>query len=242
MCDQAVDRSGLATATAPTLSARRAAGPRAHDSIDKTHDGSKNFAKVAYIEYPHTRRGDGGDCTMGDLSEAVDQRALDWAANLLPEAEVSLVLPRGGSVGSSEKPQVVLYLVSLVSRDLGPKRDAQTLRVGLRYLVTTWGMAAAVEHAILCKLAFAALEETHKVSSVPEVELDLTPPPNDFWIALGLAPRPCLFLTVALSRARVVQPVRRVEKPLVLHATQDLPSRSSRSVQDRAGGDPLATK
>ena len=138
------------------------------------------------------------------MIDTVDQRLKAWVGRVLADAPVWLGIPGQAPEGRC----VGLYLL-----ELGPSPPPRTarrppLRLSLCYLVTTGGDSPESAHQLLGELVFAALEEAG-------FEVDLSPLPSSFWMALGELPRPAFRLRVPIERERPRPVVPRVTQPLV---------------------------
>jgi hypothetical protein len=87
------------------------------------------------------------------------------------------------------------------------------LQVRLHYLVTAWGEKPEDAHRLLGTLMFAAME-----NPPTDLDVDLTPPSSEAWVALGVTPQPSFVMVVPFKQERPQPPVKYVRKPLVVQA------------------------
>lgn len=136
--------------------------------------------------------------------EAVDAMLSAWVKSVVDTESVTFGPPKAVSSGSA----VNVYLVGLgaaPSRDTHPEAPMQLL---LHYVLTAWAETAESEHAMLSKLAFAALQRT-------DFQVAFDSPPDSLWIAAGIPPRPCFMITLPVMKFREAVPVHLVQEPLI---------------------------
>jgi hypothetical protein len=142
------------------------------------------------------------------MIDQADRELQAWVQGLLPEVEVRL----GFSSDFKGKKGVSLYLLAL-AEPLPAWVSRQTAQsIALRYLVTTWAANEAEAHALLGKLAFAALEKR-------EYELNLAELPATLWSAFSIAPRPAFTLWVPCFMELPAPTISLVRGPLVVRGT-----------------------
>lgn len=140
------------------------------------------------------------------MIKQADRELQEWVQGLVPEVAVVLGLPDR----LAGKHGVSLYLLALADSLPAWAHQQSTRRIALRYLVTTWSEEEEEAHALLGKLAFAALEK-------PEYEFSLAELPMTLWTALGIIPRPAFTLWVPCSVEPPEHVTRLVRSPLVVH-------------------------
>ncbi len=146
------------------------------------------------------------------MIDQADQHLAQWVTGVLGTIAVTLDAPGKPQTG----PAVNLYLLEVVPHPPPRGTRRPPLQLALRYLVTTWAEKPEDAHALLGRLAFAAMEN-------PELEVELTPLPYPAWTALGLAPRPSFMLGLPLRQERPEPEVPIVRKPLVIHPVPGVP-------------------
>jgi len=138
--------------------------------------------------------------------DQVDRLLEEWAAKVVPGAEIELGPPGAPREGSS----VGIYLFDLLP--LEPASDSRRLplQMSLRYLVTTGAGSPEEAHRMLGELAFAAMEDSR-------FEVELTPLPAQAWNAFGVAPQPSFMLRSPLRLERPEPKVGIIRKPIDVH-------------------------
>ena len=137
----------------------------------------------------------------------IDRRLIEWIGNVVGDVTISLAAPRDQEEGSG----VSLYLLQLSSTPPASTSHVTPLQFTLHYLVTTWSDEPETAHQLLGDLTLAALDNA-------EMEVDLTPPVPEMWLALRMLPRPAFVLRVLVRQPRPDPDVRYVTQPLVLRA------------------------
>ena len=145
---------------------------------------------------------------------AADRLLLDWAAEICGPVEVSLAPP--GSPGSGDR--VSLYLYEMRGEPEGRGLEKASLRVALRYLVTTDAAEPAAAHRRLWDLVRSAAMRSERAASDWAVDLDALPPAT--WAALGVPPRPAFVLRVTVRQSAEQPKVPIVSEPPVIDLSQ----------------------
>lgn len=135
----------------------------------------------------------------------MNEQLKNWVTQLLGPTPISLVGP-GADPAS---PGVDLYLFELANSFAATGSRQHSLKLELRYLVTTWADSPDEAHRMLSALVFGAMNH-------PLFELDLTPLPAATWQAFGISPRPAFILRAPVTVERPEPPTRLVTQPLVL--------------------------
>ncbi|HYR63081.1 MAG TPA: carboxypeptidase regulatory-like domain-containing protein [Actinomycetota bacterium] len=134
-----------------------------------------------------------------------DDRLVQWATRVAPDATVSLDPPTDGAAGIG----VSLHLLDLADNPPSRGLTKPPLQISLRYLVSTWGPDVPAAHRLLGALVFAAMEDA-------EVEVELQPVAPALWAGLNVAPRPHFVLRVPLRLERPADAAPPVREPLVM--------------------------
>ncbi len=135
----------------------------------------------------------------------MDDHLKNWVTQILGPTQISL----SGPGSNPSLPGVDLYLFELANSFPAAGGRLQTLKLELRYLITTWASVPDEAHRMLSRLVFGAMN--HNL-----FELDLTPLPATTWQAFGVPPRPAFILRTPLSMERPELPTRLVTQPMVL--------------------------
>ena len=142
------------------------------------------------------------------MIDDVDHRLKDWVGTAVGTVDVSLAMPATKASGTG----VSLYLIDLTLKPLVRRNGRSALQIGLRYLVTTWAERPEEAHRLLGELVFAAMDAT-------DFEVEANGAPTDLWLALGTPPRPSFMLVVPLEKARRVDDVPLVRRPVMVEAS-----------------------
>lgn len=124
------------------------------------------------------------------MIEEVDRKLQEWVSSVVGDVEVRFDVPR-----DRPGPAVWIYLLDLQSALPEQRGERRPLQMSLRYLITTWADEEPRAHALLGKLALAALERN-------DAQVELRGPSPETWSALGVAPRPAFFMQLPLVVAR----------------------------------------
>jgi hypothetical protein len=149
------------------------------------------------------------ECTRGDEVEFHDVEELiaGWVNDSLGDTiELSYAAP----TVRTEEARVSAYLLDL--SELPPAQTRSTgplsLRLKLRYLMTTWAQSESEQNRMLSELMFSA--STH-----PNLSVDITPLPLALWTSFGITPRPGVIVEVVLHRSLPARDAKRVATPIV---------------------------
>jgi hypothetical protein len=122
-----------------------------------------------------------------------DQSVAEWVGSVLDGVEVTFAPP---SRQVADKATVSIYLHDLLPASATvDNRRTPSLKLQLRYLITTAAKDPLEAHRMLGELVFSAME--HKAFQV-----NLEPLPAAAWQALGVAPLPAFMLQTLLIRPR----------------------------------------
>lgn len=138
----------------------------------------------------------------------VNQRLTNWIKSVLPNTEVSYVLP----ASSPNKDTVNLYFINILPSRTPNTLPGSPLQITLQYILTVWNNDPLVEHDYITQLAFAALE-------TDSFETVFDPFPVSFWNSLNIPTRPHLSILTSLSKPRRQSVGKRVEHPMVLQSS-----------------------
>ena len=112
----------------------------------------------------------------------------------------------------TDKPQVIIFLREFTSVAPSHQYTNKHLELGVRYLVCADGVKSVSEsNQLLQSLIFSAME--HK-----EINVDLSPPPPEFWLSLGIKARPCFNVIAKEIKERTIEKVPAVTEPIVVNA------------------------
>jgi hypothetical protein len=136
------------------------------------------------------------------LDRTLDQLRT-WVQNAVDVDTVSLD-PPGPADGATV---VSCYFYAIGENP--PMRSARNapLQLACYVLVSCTAPTALESSRILSELIFATMQN-------PDYEIVLEPPPAEFWLALGVIPRPCYALRIPLRIERPSAAVPRVRQPL----------------------------
>lgn len=143
---------------------------------------------------------------LGAMIDLVDGELVSWAEEVTG-APVSLAPP----VDLKPDARVSLYLAELRRTAPGRTGGRNPLDLELGYLVTTSDEDPQAAHALLGRLLESA-------ALVDHYHVELVPPGWSCWTALGVAPRPCFLLRVALQHDLPTPDVD-LTKELALHVS-----------------------
>ncbi|MEO8482230.1 MAG: hypothetical protein ABI634_08480 [Acidobacteriota bacterium] len=130
----------------------------------------------------------------------ISERLVTWASDVAGEPIATLGPP---STGASTR-RIGLSLVDVIPHP-APDTEATRLKVSLRYLATVSAETPIEAHRLLGLLTFAAM-------SRPDLAVDLERPSMQFWLALGVAPQPCVSLRVTAWKACDIRPTHSGER------------------------------
>ena len=140
-----------------------------------------------------------------------DRELLAWIKQVLPEQEVILGSPHllEGKQGIS------LYLLALAAPSSVGTHRPSAMQIVLRYLITVWEIYDIQVHLLLERLITDVLTNpTHRF------EVDFTALPDTLWLALGVAPRPALVLTLQVLVEKPQAPFPVIRHPLDIQFMQ----------------------
>ena len=148
---------------------------------------------------------------------------------------------------AADPPGLNVYCVTLEEHDARSRRPHPELRLGARFLVTAWSADADAEQA--GSQAEALLGRLWRQLSLnpmardPEAtffaEMLQEPVPPELWLALGLPPRPALWLRAVAVEEKPVPPVKPVEYRVIRGLDSPGTTTLSGKVVD-ADGEPVA--
>jgi len=140
--------------------------------------------------------------------EEVDDRLIEWATAVAPDAGVVLSAP--GAIG--DQVEIALYMHSLSYELPSSTWDRPPHQLWARYLVTVAARDPRDEHRILGDLLVAALEEGDFV-----VESEPWAPAQ--WQAIGSPPRPCFGIAQLVRVPRPLDTAKPVLHELEVEGT-----------------------
>jgi len=159
-----------------------------------------------------------------------------WARSVVGDAaSVSLVDPSAfGATRAASSPTVEISLVEVRPRPGADMPGRPTLRLALRYLVTVRADDVRSGHAVLSKLAFAAMAREGQ-----DVERDVDW--LAFWRAMGAPPRPAFLLGAEVEEIRPTPPRAKVPARglRVVEFVLPAPGSTFRGLVVRHGGGPV---
>ena len=112
----------------------------------------------------------------------------------------------------TDKPQVTVFLREFLPTAPTHRHIAAPLEIGMRYVVSSASANSTTDaNELLQKLAFSAMEHEG-------LDIDLSPPPPEFWLSLGIKARPCFSLSTKQRKERKLEPVPLVTEPTEINA------------------------
>lgn len=115
----------------------------------------------------------------------ISERLVAWATTVAGEPIVTLGPPAAGTTARC----IGLSLVDVIPHPVAQAADVSRLEVSLRYLATVSAETPVEAHRLLGLLTFAAMSRS-------DLAMDLERPSMQFWMAVGMAPQPCLSIRV----------------------------------------------
>ena len=112
----------------------------------------------------------------------------------------------------TDKPQIIIFLREFTSAAPSHQYINRHLELGVHYLICADGKQSPSEsNALLQSLIFAAME--HR-----EINVDLSPPPPEFWLSLGIKARPCFNVIAKEIKERTIEKIPVVTEPVIVNA------------------------
>ena len=140
--------------------------------------------------------------------ESFSQFLENWVAGVVGK-KVTLT---NDFVPVTDKPQIIIFLREFTSAPPSHQYTNKHLELGVRYLICADGKQSLPEgNALLQSLIFAAME--HKALNV-----DLSPPPSEFWLSLGIKARPCFNIIAKEIKERTIEKIPVVTEPVIVNA------------------------
>lgn len=127
----------------------------------------------------------------------ISERLVTWATAVAGAPIATL----GHPTAETGTPRISLSLVEVIPHPPALAAPVHRLEATLRYLATVSAETPAEAHRLLGLLAFAAM-------SRPDFAVDADRPSTQFWLALGVAPRPCISFRVTARKEFVSDRVR----------------------------------
>ena len=144
------------------------------------------------------------------MIEQLDLQVQDWIRESLADTDVVLQSPSDFSrTAQGDRPVVGLYLLDISRRPQPRSSRRSPLQLSVRYLATANGADPLDEHRLLGELCFAIVQN-------PQLDLQEEPPPWEFWLAMGAAPRPCLVIRALVRRELPEAALPMVTQPIEL--------------------------
>ncbi len=119
----------------------------------------------------------------------ISERLVTWAAAVAGAPIATLGHP-ASEIGT---PRISLSLIDVIPHLPFAAAPVHRFEASLRYLATVAAETPAEVHRLLGLLAFAAM-------SRPDFAVDADRPSMQFWLALGVAPRPCISFRVTARK------------------------------------------
>lgn len=140
---------------------------------------------------------------LGDTSREL----LEFVASLGSGVPAFLVSPASGSASKGEYISIYLLEITLPSNPV--TRALKGLSISMRYLVTTFAEGEEEAHDLLEEILKA-------VWLNKDYQLEMAPPPENLWLALGIPPRPCVIIEADREISFAEDEVQVVTKDLIL--------------------------
>lgn len=146
------------------------------------------------------------------MLDSVDQRLTDWVKQTVGSSvQTFYTLPPA----DAEEEGIGLYLLSFAPMSTPRTAERPPVQFMLRYLITSWSKDAPRAHALIGQIIVAAFDAAQQPETAG-YQADLSPLSADWWLALGIAPRPAFILNVPYSVERETPTAPRVRRPLVV--------------------------